>query len=63
MTFWPRHSNEIFEGKITFIVGISNFVKLCFKRYIFKLCGKIIVHEHFKVAQNSFQYLDFDGLL
>ena len=40
MTFWPRDSNAIFEGKITFIVGISNFEIVCLKRYIFKLCGE-----------------------
>ena len=50
MTFWPRDSNAIFEGKIAqlyalikttiFIVGISNFGIGHFKRYIFKLCRK-----------------------
>ena len=48
--FWPRDSNAIFEGKIaqlcvlvkstSFIVGISNFETVHFKRYIFMLCGK-----------------------
>ena len=50
MTFWLRNSNAIFEGKIAqlcelvkstiFIVGMSNFGILYFKRYIFKLCRK-----------------------
>jgi len=50
VTFWPRNSNAIFEGKIAqlcalikstiFIVGVSNFGIGHFKRYIFKLCRK-----------------------
>ena len=50
VTFWPRDSNAIFEGKIAqlcalvkstvFIVGISDFGIVYFKRYIFKLCRK-----------------------
>ena len=50
VTFWPRHSNAIVEGKIAqlcvlvilriFIVGNSNFEIVYFKRYIFILCGK-----------------------
>ena len=49
VTFWPRDSNAIFEGKIAqlcalvkstiFIVGNSNFEIVYFKRYIFILCG------------------------
>ena len=51
VTFWPRDSNAIFEGKIAqlcslvksriFIVGNSNFEIVYFKRYIFILCGKM----------------------
>jgi len=50
VTFWPRDSIAIFEGKIAqlcglvkstiFIVGFSNFGIVRFKEYIFKLCGK-----------------------
>ena len=56
MTFWPRDSNAIFEGKIaqlcalvkstTFILGISNFGIMYFKRYIFILC------------ENKFRFID-----
>ena len=50
VTFWPRDSNAIFEGKIAqlcalvkstiFVVGNSNFEIVYFKRHIFILCGK-----------------------
>ena len=50
MTFRPRDSNAIFEGKIAqlcafvkstiFIVGISKFGFVYFKRSFFKLCRK-----------------------
>ena len=59
VTFWPRDSNAIFEGKIAqlcelikstiFIVGISKFGIVPFKCYIFILCGnKFLLHRHFK---------------
>ena len=49
VTFWPRDSNTIFEGKIAqlcalvkstiSIIGNSNFEIVYFKHYIFILCG------------------------
>ena len=60
VTFWPRHSNAIFEGKIAqlwalvkstiFIVGNSNFEIVNFKRYIFILCGKNFASQAFKIS-------------
>ena len=62
MTFWPRDSNAIFEGKITFIVGISNF-EIVFQTLYFQtmwekkwFMSTLSVRMHVRVAivsQNS----------
>ena len=65
VTFWPRNSNAIFQGKIAqlctlikstiLIVGISNFGIVHFKPYIFKLCPKqISLHWHFNGNKSSY---------
>ena len=64
-------SNAIFESKIAqlcalvkstiFILENSNFEIVCFKRYIFILCGKkFSLQRHFKLSAHSlFHYSHF----